>query len=210
MQKPYNKSITKTAFRNTVNLSGMHMATRTQVLTLVAIMATLANVLSVPPIAVPITLGITVHFTQLPIYLAALLAGPAAGLITGAVGGLYMSFTKIPFIVGGLGLLGFVTGGLRKRFRPFIAGVLAWVVQAPYVVVTDFVWFSVFVKMSAQAAWALILQLIITLTIEAVISSALAEIIVSYLSRARIIQQTLQRQQKLQNSHVAPQQHSVS
>jgi len=172
------------------------MATRTQILTLVALMAALANVLSVPPIAVPITPGVTVHFTQLPIYLAALLAGPAAGLITGAVGALYMSFAKIPFIIGGLAILGFVTGILRRRCRPFIAGVLAWVVQAPYVMVTDFVWFSVFVKMPAQAAWALILQLIITLTVEAVISSALAEIIVSYLSRARIMQQAFPKQRK--------------
>jgi len=172
-------------------MGGLRMATRTQVLTLVALMAALANVLSVPPIAVPIAPGITVHFTQLPIYLAALLAGPFAGLITGAVGALYMSFftARIPFIIGGLAILGFVTGVLRKRYRPFIAGVLAWVVQAPYVVVTDFVWFTVVNHMPAEGAWALILQLMIVLTIEAVIGSALAQIIVSYLSRVRIIQQ---------------------
>jgi uncharacterized membrane protein len=152
-------------------------------------MAALANVLSVPPIAVPITQGITVHFTQLPIYLAALLAGPVAGLITGAVGALYMSFARIPFIIGGLGILGLVTGVLRKRCRPFVAGMLAWVVQAPYVIVTDFVWFTVFSKMSAEGAWTLILQLMITLTIEAVISAALAEVIIRYLSRAQIGQQ---------------------
>jgi hypothetical protein len=72
--------------------------------------------------------------------------------------------------------------------------VLAWLVQAPYVVVTDFVWFTVAVHMSAQAAWALILQLLIVLTIEAVIGSALAQIIVSYLSRVRITQQIFSKQ----------------
>lgn len=171
------------------------MATRAQVLTLVALMAALANVLSVPPIAVPIAPRITVHFTQLPIYLAALLAGPAAGLITGAVGALYMSsfVAQIPFIVGGLAILGFVTGVLRKRYRPFVAGTLAWVVQAPYVVVTDFVWFTIVVHMPTEAAWALIFQLMIALTIEAVIGSALAQIIVSYLSRVRITQQIFSR-----------------
>jgi len=165
------------------------VATRTQVLTLVALMAALANVLSVPPIAVPIAPGITVHFTQLPIYLAALLAGPAAGLITGAVGALYMSsfVARIPFIIGGLAILGFVTGVLRKRYMPFIAGILAWLVQAPYVVVTDFVWFSF--QMSPEGAWARVIQLMVVLSIEAVISSALAQIIVSYLSRVRITQQ---------------------
>jgi hypothetical protein len=71
---------------------------------------------------------------------------------------------------------------------------LAWIVQAPYVVVTDFVWFTFAVHMSTQAAWALILQLMIVLTIEAVIGSALAQIIVSYLSRVRITQQIFSKQ----------------
>jgi len=43
--------------------------------------------------------------------------------------------------VGGLAILGFVADVLRRRCRPFIAGMLAWIVQAPYVTVTDFVVF---------------------------------------------------------------------
>lgn len=188
-----NKVLQKLLFVIRLIAGIIQMATKAQVLTLVALMAALANVLSVPPIAVPIAPRITVHFTQLPIYLAALLAGPAAGLIAGAVGALYMSFfvAQIPFVIGGLAILGFVTGILRKRYRPFVAGVLAWGVQAPYVVVTDFVWFSVVVHMSADAALALILQLMVALTIEAIVGSALAQIIVSYLSRVRIAQQIL-------------------
>ena len=163
------------------------MITRTRALPLIALMAALANVLSLPPIALSITPEITVHFSQLPIFIAGILTGPAGGLITGAVGGLYMSFAKIPFIIGGLAILGLANGLFSKRVRPLYAGVLAWLVQAPYVAVTDYVWFAI--GRTPQAAWAFVASIMTVLTIEAVISSALAEVIVRYLKRARIAQQ---------------------
>jgi len=152
-------------------------------------MAALANVLSFPPIAVPITPEITVHFSQLPILIAGIVTGPAGGLMTGAIGGLYMSFTRIPFIIGGLAILGLATGFFSKRARPLYAGFLAWLVQAPYVAVTDYVWFAISLQRTPQAAWAFVTSIMALLTIEAVVSSALAEITVRYLKKTRIAQQ---------------------
>jgi uncharacterized membrane protein len=162
---------------------------KTSTLPFLALMAALAIVLSFPPIAVPITPEITIHFSQLPIFIAGILTGPAGGLMTGAIGGLYMGLTKIPFIIGGLAILGLTTGFFGKRVRPFYAGLLAWLVQAPYVVVTDYVWFAILLERTSQAAWAFVTPIMIVLTIEAVISSALAEVTVRYLKRTSIAQQ---------------------
>jgi len=178
-------------FRNT---EGLHLLNRTKAMALVAVMAALANVLSVPPIAIPITLGsfqTEIHFTQLPVLIAGMLGGPAAGLTTGAIGGLLASFVVLPsiaFIVGGLAILGAAAGFFAKRLRPIFAGILAWLVQAPYVAVTDYVWFTLFLprKMTSEAAWALVGSLLVKLTIEVVISSVLAEVVITYLKRARI------------------------
>lgn len=170
------------------------MPNKTKTIALVAIMASLANILSVPPIAIPVTIGTfptEIHFTQLAIFIAGILGGPAAGLTTGAIGGILSSFVVIPgipFIVGGLAILGVAVGLFGKRLRPLFAGILAWLVQAPYVAITDFVWFTSFSpkKMMPGAAWTLVGSLLIKLTIEVVISSALAEVIIAYLKRARI------------------------
>ena len=165
------------------------MASKTRILSFVALMAALANVLSLQPIAVSITPELTVHFSQLPILIAGVVTGPMGGMVTGAVGGLYMGFTKIPFIVGGLAILGLASGFFGRRMRPFLAGVLAWLVQAPYVVITDYVWASIFLHRAPEAAWAFVASIMTVLTVEAVISSALAEVIVRYLGRTRVTQQ---------------------
>ena len=57
-----------------------------------AIMAALANILSFPPFLLPLGAGSFLHFTQLPILIAGIFAGPVAGLMAGGVGGLSMSF----------------------------------------------------------------------------------------------------------------------
>lgn len=160
-----------------------------KVLTFAALMAALANILSVPPIAIPIALGTfetSIHFSQLPIFISGILAGPASGLITGAVGGLYMSFTKIPFIVGGLAILGCAAGLLAKKLRPFFAGILAWCVQAPYVLVTDYVWFALFMQRPQTVVCMILTPIMVKLTIEAVICSFLAQILIRYIKRTGI------------------------
>lgn len=163
---------------------------RTKAITLTAIMAALTNILSIPPLAIPLAVGgfeSAIHFSQLPIFICGILAGPVYGLITGAVGGLFMSYTKIPFIIAGLAILGFVTGFLAKKIRPAFSGILAWCVQAPYVVVSDYVWFTLFMERTQTAAWMAVTTIMIKLTIEAIISSALAEICVRYIKRTGIV-----------------------
>lgn len=163
-------------------------------LSFVALMAALAYILSVPPVAIPISLGAfqsSIHFTQLPIFIAGILAGPAAGFMTGAIGGVNMSFVfgpRIPFIIGGLAILGCAAGLFAKKLRPLFAGILAWLAQAPYVAITDYAWFTLFspAKKTPEAAWAFVASIMVILTIEAVISSALAEVIIVYLKKARI------------------------
>ena len=155
----------------------------------VALMAALANVMSVPPLAIPLPLGgftSAIHFFQLAIFLCGILAGPWAGLVGGAVGGLYMSVTKIPFVVGGIAILGVSVGLFAKKVRPVFAGLLAWLVQAPYVLVTDYVWFTLFVGNSSAIAWAIVIPIMINLTLQAVICAILADIITHYVKRPGI------------------------
>ena len=165
--------------------------TKAKTVAFVALMAALANVMSLPPLAIPLPLGpftSSIHFFQLAIFLCGILAGPRAGLLGGAVGGLYMSVsvTRIPFVVGGIAILGGSAGLFAKKFRPAIAGSLAWLVQAPYVLVTDYVWFTLFSGTSSAVALGLILPIMVTLTIEAIVCAILADIIVHYLKRAGI------------------------
>ena len=157
---------------------------KTKVLAFTALMAGLANVLSL--LMVPVAPGVNIHFFQVAIFLCGILAGPWAGLIGGAIGGLYMSWAAIPFIVGGIAILGAASGLLARRFRPFIAGFLAWVVQAPYVIATDYIWFARLKFLPSDVAWARIITILGLLTIEAVICAALVEGIIYYLKRAGI------------------------
>jgi LytS/YehU family sensor histidine kinase len=152
-------------------------------------MAALANVMSFPPLAIPLQLGeftSAVHFFQLAIFLSGILAGPWAGVLSGAIGGLYMGITKIPFVIGGIAILGGSAGLFAKKVRPLFAGLLAWLVQAPYVLVTDYIWFTLFLGRSPAIAWAIITPIMINLTLQAIICSILANIIVHYIKRAGI------------------------
>ncbi len=155
----------------------------------VALMAALANVMSLPPLAIPIPIGTftsSIHFFQLAIFLAALLAGPWAGLLGGAVGSLYMSILRVPFIVGGIALLGVSTGLFAKRFRPVTACVLAFLVQLPYTFVTDFLWLTYFLGNTTAATLGIILPIMLSLGLEALVCAVLADIIVHYLKRTGI------------------------
>jgi len=158
-----------------------------KLLAFAALMAALSNILSIAPFTIPISAGpfpTEVHFTQLPIFISGILAGPSAGLLTGAVGGLYMSFTKIPFIIGGLVILGVSTGLFAKKLRPLYSGILAWGVQAPYVLITDYVWFASFKFMPHSVALATVGTILVKLTVEAIIASILVEILIPYIKRA--------------------------
>jgi thiamine transporter ThiT len=163
---------------------------RTKTITFVAVMAALSNILSTPPFVIPIAIGSlnsSIHFTQVPILISGILAGPWIGLLTGAIGGLYMSFSaEIPFIVGGLAILGLISGFLANKIglRPLFSSILAWGIQAPYVFVTDYVWFVFFRAMPPPVALMTVTIILVKLTVEALIASGLTAIIIPYIKRA--------------------------
>ena len=165
----------------------------TRVVTLAAVLAALTNILSFQFLTIPIVIGpfnSSIHFTQLPIFLSGILAGPWAGFVTGFIGGIYMSYsTGIPFVIGGLGLLGFMTGVFAKRFQlyPAVATSLAWCVQAPYVFVTDYIWFIASRTISPEVALAIVSYIILKLTVEAIISAVLSAVLVKYLQRIGVM-----------------------
>ena len=133
----------------------------------------------------PVITTASIHFFQLAIFLSGILAGPWAGLLTGAVGSLYMGITKIPFIIGGIAILGACTGLFAKKFRPATACLLAWLVQAPYIVVTDYVWFTYFGNPPAVAL-SIITTIMVTLGLEALVCAVLADVIAHFVKKAGI------------------------
>jgi riboflavin transporter FmnP len=165
---------------------------RTKVLVFAALMAALSNILSTEPFTIPIAIGpivSRVHLTQIPIFLGGYIAGPWAGLLTGAIGGLYMSFTMIPFVFGGLALLGFSTGYIAKRqkLRPSLSAILAWGIQAVYVYITDYYWFTLVQSMPGHVATGVITTILTKLTVEAVIAAILAEFVILSLARTGLL-----------------------
>jgi uncharacterized membrane protein len=153
----------------------------------VALMAALANVMSIPPLAIPLPLGTfpsAIHFFQLAVFLSGILAGPWAGLLSGAVGSLYMGITRIPFVIGGIAILGACTGLFAKKFRPVTACLLAWLVQAPYIFVTDYVWFTF--SNPSSVALSLIAPIMVNLGLQAVVCAVLADVIVHFVRKAGI------------------------
>jgi LytS/YehU family sensor histidine kinase len=152
-------------------------------------MVALSNILSAAPFAIPVGIGSinsSIHFMQLPILVSGILLGPWIGLLTGVLGGLYMSYsTGIPFIVGGLAIFGFVSGFLtyKVKVKPIFSGILAWVIQAPYVFFTDYIWFIYARSMPSIVALTTVSIILVILTVEAIIASGLAGIIVSFMVR---------------------------
>lgn len=162
---------------------------KTKTIAFIAIMAALANLMSLPPLAIPLQIGgytSAIHFFQLAIFICGIIAGPYAGMLSGAVGSLYMGISRTPFVIGGIALLGFAVGLFAKKVRPIFAGLLAWLVQAPYVLVTDYIWFTLFIGNSPTTAWATIAPIMMNLTLQTMICTVLADIIIHYLKRTGV------------------------
>jgi len=60
----------------------------------------------------------SIHFLQLPIIMGAVVAGASMGLIIGFFGAFVMAyFMGMPFILGGMAILGLFSGLFVKRTR---------------------------------------------------------------------------------------------
>lgn len=136
----------------------------------IASMSALANVVSLYSIPISI-LGFQsrIHFQQLPIILGGVVAGGAVGLIIGFFGAFVMAYsTGIPFILGGMAIVGLTSGLFVKKVKPLYAGILAYVVSIPYVAATDYIW---------GMPLPVIEGILIKLGIEAILCSVLVEAI---------------------------------
>jgi LytS/YehU family sensor histidine kinase len=136
-----------------------------------AVMSALAVALSA--LSVPFLLGLRVHFFQVAIMLAGAIGGPVPGLVTGAIGGVYVAALRSdPTIVVGNALLGLFTGLFVRKMRPVLAGILAWVlIQAPWLYLTGTYILNV---------PAVVMQTILaTLTVEDVICAVIADVLQS-------------------------------
>jgi uncharacterized membrane protein len=89
---------------------------------------------------IPVAAGFKLHFFQAAIFLAAALFGPAGGALSGFTGSFFSAYAMgNPYILIGNALLGFCTGlFLRKGFRTVPAVWLAYAVQIPWLVLTDY------------------------------------------------------------------------
>lgn len=83
--------------------------------------------------------GVRIHFFQYLIFLAALIYGPAGGLISGAFGSLYTAIAlHNPYVIMGNIILGTLFGlFVRLKWNLIIAAITAYLIQMPWLWVTD-------------------------------------------------------------------------
>ncbi len=117
-----------------------------RVMAFVATMSGLANVLG---LFVAHTGVVNIHFSQIPVILAGLGVGPLSGAFVGFFGFVIAAFRlprANPYIMGGNAILGFFSGLFYSKIRgmktrpivpQLIAVLAAYLVQAPYIFVTD-------------------------------------------------------------------------
>lgn len=95
------------------------------------------NVLGLINISTP--WGFNIHFFQVAIFLAALIYGPMGGLTSGLVGSIYTAaMMNNQYIVVGNVILGFFVGLFAKKFNVIIAVLLAFIIQLPWLLATDY------------------------------------------------------------------------
>ena len=104
---------------------------------LIAFLAVFPNFLGM--LNIPTIWGFKIHLFQYLIFVAAAVYGPVGGLTTGFFGSFYTAFAlNNPYIVVGNMLLGFFTGLLiNKGLKLIIAVMLAFVIQIPWLWLTD-------------------------------------------------------------------------
>jgi hypothetical protein len=106
-------------------------------LTLFVFLAAVPNLLGMLNISTPF--GFKLHFFQYAVFLAAIIYGPLGGLVSGTVGSVYSAaIMHNPYIVVGNAILGFFTGlFVRHGIRTVFAVFLAYLIQLPWLVLTD-------------------------------------------------------------------------
>jgi len=80
------------------------------------------------------------HFFQLAIILAALIYGPVGGFMSGITGSIYSGIIMSnPYIIVGNAILGLFAGiFIRYGFKTITAVMLAFLIQLPWLILTDY------------------------------------------------------------------------
>ena len=83
--------------------------------------------------------GVRVHFFQYLIFLAALIYGPAGGIISGAFGSVWTAIAlHNPYVIIGNIILGFFVGlFFRMKWNVIFAVLVAYLIQLPWLWFTD-------------------------------------------------------------------------
>ncbi|MFH1316390.1 MAG: ECF transporter S component [Candidatus Woesearchaeota archaeon] len=84
--------------------------------------------------------GFKIHLFQIAIFLAAMIYGPTGGFLSGLIGSSYSAFIMgNPYIAIGNAILGFFAGlFLRYGIKTVLAVLLAYAIQLPWLVLTDY------------------------------------------------------------------------
>jgi uncharacterized membrane protein len=119
-------------------------------------------------IHIPTPCGFHLHFFQIAILLGAYLFGPVGGGIAGAAGSFAATLMMAnPYIVVGNVILGAATGLFaRQGIRPLFAIWLAFLMQTPWLILSDF-WFM---GLSLQFIQGLMISLFLSNTLWGIIT----------------------------------------
>jgi uncharacterized membrane protein len=103
-----------------------------------ALLLLIPNFLSLINFSTPF--GFKIHFFQIAIFTAAFIYGPVAGMMSGLFGSFVSAVTMHnPYIVVGNMILGFFVGLFaRHGFDVIIAVMLGFLIQLPWLVITDY------------------------------------------------------------------------
>jgi uncharacterized membrane protein len=87
----------------------------------------------------PTVFGFKIHTFQIAVFLAAAIYGPVGGLISGGLGSMFSALAMgNPYIIIGNIILGFMAGYfVRKGFHLVIAAFFAYLIQMPWLYITD-------------------------------------------------------------------------
>lgn len=130
----------------------------------------LPNLLGMINLSTPF--GFKIHFFQLAVFIAALVYGPKGGLLSGLVGSMYSAVIMgNPYIIVGNAILGFFVGLLvRYDFSTLVAVLIAYTIQLPWLLLTDYYLVHLPVKF--------LVGLVIALTISNIIWAGVAHYVV--------------------------------
>lgn len=109
-------------------------------LVMLFILAILPNLIGT--INLPTVWGFKIHLFQYVVFISAALYGPVGGIISGGMGSIYTAMMlSNPYIIIGNIILGSITGILfRKGFNLIFAVLIAYLVQIPFLWISDIYW----------------------------------------------------------------------